>query len=346
MIDKIIVEDIAAIKEGFEKENLREKCVLVTGGAGFIGSWLCDVLISLNSEVSCLDNLSTGKIDNVNHLFKEKLFKFIDEDVCTFKSDTKYDFILHLASHASPEEYVKNPVETLRTSSLGSHNILELARKSDATVLFTSTSEVYGDADVIPTPESYVGKVDPVGPRSCYYEGKRFAEALFLAYNREYELDVRIARVFNSYGPRIRSDGPYARAVPRFITQASANQPITVYGDGMQTRSFCYITDTITGLLSLLTNEKTRGDVVNIGNPEEITILELAQKIKQLTKSVSSTTFHPLPKDDPRRRNPDIRKIEKLLKWKPKISLDQGIRRTIRWFSTNNPERLDATAFS
>jgi len=276
--------------------------------------------------------LSTGKIDNVNHLFKEKLFKFIDEDVCTFKSDTKYDFILHLASHASPEEYVKNPVETLRTSSLGSHNILELARKSDATVLFTSTSEVYGDVDVIPTPESYRGKVDSVGPRSCYYEGKRFAEALFLAYNREYGLDVRIARVFNSYGPRIRSDGPYARAVPRFITQALANQPITVYGDGMQTRSFCYISDTIIGLLLLLTNEKAEGKAVNIGNPEEITILELAQMIKRFTKSASSMVFHPSPEGDPRKRCPDIGRAKKLLGWKPEISLEQGLLRTITWF--------------
>jgi len=336
MIDEIIAEEIATIKMNIEKNGLKEKRVLVTGGSGFIGSWLCDVLISLNSEVTCLDNLSTAKRDNVNHLLKEKLFKFINEDACTFKSDTKYDFILHLASHASPEEYIKRPIETLRTSSLGSHNILELARKSDATTLFTSTSEVYGDADIIPTPESYFGKVDPVGSRSCYYEGKRFAEALFLAYHREYKLDVRIARVFNSYGPRIRSDGSYARVVPRFITQALANQPITVYGDGMQTRSFCYISDTIIGLLLLLTNGKARGEVVNIGNPEEITILELAQKIKQFTQSVSSITFRSLPKDDPRRRCPDIRKIEKLLKWKPKISLDRGLKKTIGWFFTNH----------
>lgn len=335
MIDEIIVEDIAAIKEGFEKQSLREKCVLVTGGAGFIGSWLCDVLISLNSEVTCLDNLSAGKMDNVNHLLKEKLFNFVNEDVCTFKSDTKYDFILHFASHASPEEYVKNPVETLQTSSLGSHNILELARKSDATILFTSTSEIYGDADVIPTPESYLGKVDPVGSRSCYYEGKRFAEALFLAYRREYGLDVRIARVFNSYGPRIRSDGHYARAVPRFMTQALTNQPITIYGDGTQTRSFCYITDTVTGLLALLTNEKAEGTVVNIGNPEEITILELAHKIKRFTESASSMVFHPLPEDDPRKRCPDITRAEKLLGWKPETSLEQGLKRTIMWFRRN-----------
>lgn len=331
-IDKIFVEDIATIKKDIEKNSLKEKCVLVTGGAGFIGSWFCDVLISLNSEVACLDNLSTGKTDNIDHLHKEKLFKFINEDACTFKSDAKYDFILHLASHASPEEYIKNPVETLRTSSIGSHNILELARKSDATILFTSTSEVYGDADVIPTPESYLGKVDPVGFRSCYYEGKRFAEALFFAYCREYRLDVRIARVFNSYGPRIRADGPYARAVPRFITQALANQPITVYGDGTQTRSFCYISDTIIGLLLLLTNEKAEGKVVNIGNPQEITILELAQKIKRFTQSSSSIIFHPLPKDDPRKRCPDINRAQKLLEWKPEISLDQGLTRIIKWF--------------
>lgn len=172
MIDKIIAEDIVAIRESFESQGLRKKRVLVTGGAGFIGSWFCDVLISLNSEVSCLDNLSTGEKNNISHLTKDKLFKFINEDVCTFRSDTEFDFIFHLASHASPEEYIKNPVETLRTSALGSHNVLELARKSDSTILFTSTSEVYGDADVIPTPESYFGNVDPVGARSCYYEGK------------------------------------------------------------------------------------------------------------------------------------------------------------------------------
>lgn len=332
MIDKIIAEDIVAIRESFESQGLRKKRVLVTGGAGFIGSWFCDVLISLNSEVSCLDNLSTGEKNNISHLTKDKLFKFINEDVCTFRSDTEFDFIFHLASHASPEEYIKNPVETLRTSALGSHNVLELARKSDSTILFTSTSEVYGDADVIPTPESYFGNVDPVGARSCYYEGKRFAEALFSAYHREYGLDVRIARVFNSYGPRIRSDGFYARAVPRFVAQALANKPITVYGDGMQTRSFCYIRDTITGLLCLLTNKKAEGKAVNIGNPEETTILELANTVKRFTKSISSIVFRPLPEDDPKKRCPDISKAERLLGWKPKISLEQGLMRTVSWF--------------
>ena len=314
--------------------------MLITGGAGFLGSWLCDVFVNLGAETTCVDNLSTGLAHNIDHLIGKSNFKFKQVDICIFNEKIEVDYVFHTASHASPEEYVKKPLETLRTSSRGSDNVLELARKSDATVLFTSTSEVYGDPEVVPTPESYMGKIDPLSSRSCYSEGKRYAEALFMAHKRECGTDVRIARVFNSYGPRIRADGLYARAVPRFINQALTSQPITVYGDGMQTRSFCYISDTITGLLLLLTNEKAGGEVVNIGNPKEITILELAQKIKQLTKSVSSITFRSLPKDDPRRRHPDIRKIEKLLKWKPEISLDQGLKKTIRWFSTNNSERL------
>jgi len=215
---------------------------------------------------------------------------------------------------------------------LGSQNIAELARRLDATVLFASTSEIYGEAEVIPTPESYWGNVNPVGPRSCYFEGKRFAESLFMAYHRQYELDVKIARIFNSYGPRLREDGLYGRAVSRFIMQALANHPMTVYGDGIQTRSFCYVTDTVSGLMLLTTSEETCGRVVNIGNCEEMTILELAQRIKKLTNSESPLTFHPLPEDDPRRRCPDISLAKKLLRWEPKISLEEGLRRTISWF--------------
>jgi len=288
--------------------------------------------VSFDAEVDCLDNLSAGKMENIDHLLGKPEFKFINEDVCTFKGDIKYDYILHLASRASPEEYQQHPIETLRANSIGSYNMLELARKQDSRILFASTSEVYGDAEIFPTPESCWGNVNPIGSRSCYYEGKRFAEALFMAYHRKYGLDVRVARIFNSYGPRLRAEGAYGRAVSRFITQALAKQPLTVYGDGTQTRSFCYITDTIVGLLLLLTSEGARGEVVNVGNSEEVTILGLAERIKQLTVSVSHVTFHPFPEDDPRRRCPDIGRAKRLVGWKPKISLEQGLVRTIEWF--------------
>jgi len=308
------------------------KRVLVTGGAGFIGSWLCDVLFSSNAEVACLDNLSTGMMRNIDHLMGKPKFEFLNADVCTFETKNKIDYIFHMASHASPKEYQTHPIETLRTNSLGSVNMAELARKKDTTILFASTSEVYGDAEIVPTPETYWGNVNPVGPRSCYFEGKRFAEALFMAYHRQYGLDVKIARIFNSFGPRLREDGLYGRAVSRFIKQALANKPITIYGDGTQTRSFGYVTDTIVGLMLLTVNEKAEGEVVNIGNSQEITVLQLAKRIKELTKSKSRLIFHPLPEDDPKRRCPDTGKMEKLLRWKPKISLEKGLERTIKWF--------------
>lgn len=210
--------------------------------------------------------------------------------------------------------------------------MLELARKHDSKILFASTSEVYGDAQVVPTSETYWGNVNPTGMRSCYDEGKRFGEALFMAYHRQYGLDVRIARIFNSYGPRLRAEGAYGRVVSRFITQALAGQPLTLYGDGKQTRSFCYITDTAKGLLLFLANEGARGEVLNVGNYEEVTILELAQRIRRLANSTSSITFYPLPKDDPKRRCPDMDRTQRLLGWKPRISLEQGLVRTIRWF--------------
>jgi UDP-glucuronate decarboxylase len=203
--------------------------------------------------------------------------------------------------------------------------------------LFASTSEVYGDAEVVPTPESYWGKVNPIGPRSCYDEGKRFAEALLVAYHNQYGLDVKIPRIFNSYGPRLREDGFYGRAMSRFIMQALMNRPITVYGDGKQTRSFCYVTDTVTGLMLLTANKKAKGEVVNVGNSQEVTILELAEKIKKITQCKSSVTFHPLPKDDPKRRCPSTSKLEALVGWKPQVRFEDGLRRTITWFSSKTP---------
>jgi len=269
---------------------------------------------------------------NIDHLVGKPKFQFVNADVCAFETKDEFDYIFHMASHASPEEYQTHPIETLRTNSLGSANMAELARKQDATILFASTSEVYGDAEIVPTPETYWGNVNPIGPRSCYFEGKRFAEALFMAYHKQYGLDVKIARIFNSFGPRLREDGLYGRAVSRFIRQALTNKPITIYGDGAQTRSFCYITDTIVGLMLLTVNEKAKGEVVNVGNPQETTVLQLAKEIKELTKSKSLLTFHPLPEDDPKRRCPDMSKMQKVVGWKPKISLEQGLKRTILWF--------------
>ncbi len=332
MIDQIILEDLNKIKNEFRNLGFEEKKVLVTGGAGFIGSWICDVLMGLDAEVTCLDNLSTGKRDYIDHLLNKPKLRFINENICVFKSDERYDLIFHLASHASPGEYQQNPIETLLTNSLGSQNVAESARRFDTTVLFASTSEVYGNAEVIPTSENYWGNVNPVGPRSCYFEGKRFAESLFVAYHKQHGLDVKIARIFNSYGSRLREDGLYGRAVSRFITQTLTNQPITVYGDGKQTRSFCYVTDTVSGLMLLATSKEACGRVLNIGNSQEITILELAKKIKKLTHSKSPLTYHPLPEDDPQRRCPDISLAKKLLGWKPKVGLEEGLARTIAWF--------------
>ena len=336
MIDDIILEDVEKITRGFKKDVFMGKKVLTSGGAGFIGSWVCDALVGSGAEITCLDDFSTGRMKNIDHLVRNPEFRLVKGDASTFKSREKFDFIFHLAGHASPEEYQAHPIETLQASSFGSANMAELARKSDAVILFASTSEVYGDADVVPTSESYWGKVNPIGPRSCYDEGKRFAEALFVAYHTQYGLDVTIPRIFNSYGPRLREDGLYGRALSRFIMQALMDKPVTVYGDGKQTRSFCYVTDTVTSLILLTTSDRARGEVVNVGNPQEITILQLAKRIIELTKCKSSLVFHPLPKDDPKRRCPDIRKIEKMLKWKPNVNLEEGLARTIAWFSSTS----------
>jgi UDP-glucuronate decarboxylase len=336
MMDKIISEDLKKIEKTVKFATFADKKVLVTGGAGFIGSWLCDVLVGFGAEVTAVDDLSTGRTKNIDHLTKNPFFRFINSDVCAFKDEEKFDFIFHMAGHASPDEYQAHPIETLQTSALGSSAMAELARKNDATLLFASTSEVYGDTEIIPTPESYWGKVNPIGPRSCYDEGKRFAEALLMAYGKQYGLNIRIPRIFNSYGPRLREDGLYGRAMSRFILQALTNQPITVYGDGKQTRSFCYITDTVTALLMLTANLKAKGEVVNVGNTQEITILELAKKIKEITKCKSDIEFQQLPKDDPKRRCPDTSKLEKLVEWKPDVSFEQGLERAITWFSQKN----------
>ncbi|MCW4025762.1 MAG: SDR family oxidoreductase [Candidatus Bathyarchaeota archaeon] len=333
MMDKLIQADIQIIKSKINADYFDGKNVLVTGGAGFIGSWLCDVLLNCGAKVTVVDDLSTGRTKNIDHLIGNPDFKFLKADVCTFKTPDKYQIILHLAGHASPDEYQIHPIATLQTSAVGSTNMAELARKCDATLLFASTSEVYGDAEVVPTPETYWGRVNPVGIRSCYDEGKRFSEALLIAYCKQHGLDVRIPRIFNTYGPRLREDGLYGRAMSRFIMQAQSGAPITVYGDGKQTRSFCYVTDNVTGLLLLAQSATANGEAVNIGKPHEVTIFELAQKIQQATQTTSPITFSPLPTDDPKRRCPDIAKLKRLVGWEPMVSFEEGLAKTVNWFA-------------
>jgi UDP-glucuronate decarboxylase len=340
VIDHIISNDVGEILRKIDGQHFIQRRILITGGSGFLGSWLTDVLLEIDADVTCLDNLSTGLVANVNHHFGRRQFRFVQDDVISLGSDEKYDCVFHLATRASPEEYQQHPIETLLANSLGTHNVLELARKSDAPVFYASSSEIYGDAQLVPTPEEYWGNVSPVGPRSCYDEGKRFGEALFMAYSREYGLDTRIARIFNTYGPRIRATGVYGRVIPRFVKQALAGETITVYGNGSQTRSFCYVSDTILGILKLMGATKARAEPVNIGGEHETTILELARKIKDLIGTESAIAFGSLPVHDPKRRCPDISRAKGLLNWTPAVNLDHGLKKTIEWFraSTGQPE--------
>jgi len=302
------------------------KTVLVTGGAGFIGNHLCEFLLNKNFKVICMDNLITGNEKNIEHLKNNKEFEFINHDVSEhIEIEQDLDYVLHFASPASPIDYQKIPIQTLKVGSLGTHNALGLALAKKAIFLLASTSEVYGDPLVNPQPESYWGNVNPTGLRGCYDEAKRFSEAITMAYHRIHKLDTKIARIFNTYGPKMRiNDG---RVVPNFMNQALNNNPITVYGDGKQTRSFCYVSDLIEGIFQLMISNIN--DPINLGNQEEHTILEFADLIIKLTKSKSKITFKPLPVDDPHVRCPDISKAKKLLKWEPKISLEKGLSETL-----------------
>jgi dTDP-glucose 4,6-dehydratase len=302
---------------------------VVTGGAGFIGSHLCEKLLCEGFKVICLDNLITGKLENIAHLVRDKNFNFIRHNVTKYiEVKGKIDYVLHFASPASPIDYVKFPIQTLKVGSLGTHNALGLAKVKKAKFMLASTSEVYGDPLLHPQPESYWGNVNPVGLRGCYDEAKRFAEAITMAYHRVHKLDTRIARIFNTYGPRMRiNDG---RVVPNFIYQALKNKALTVYGNGKQTRSFCYISDLIEGVLKLMSCNLH--EPVNLGNPCEFTILELAKLVVKLTGTESRIVFKPLPQDDPCQRKPDIAKAKKLLRWQPKFKLNEGLRLTIEWF--------------
>ena len=339
MIDEIISEDIGRTKENVRefRAKVKGQTFLVTGGAGFIGSWLCDVLVDFGANVICVDNLSSGMDSNIDHLVGRENFRFINEDVTTVVIDDKLDYIVHMASIASPLSYLALPIETLDANVIGTKRMLELAKKNNVKgILFTSTSEVYGNPDDknIPTPETYYGYVNSFGPRAVYDEGKRCAEAYCLAYLNKFKLPIRISRIFNTFGPRldIKSKTQYGRVVVKFITQALSRSPITVYGDGTQTRSFCYITDQIEGLMKLLLAPNLDGQVINIGNTEEVTVLELAKRIINLTNTPSPIEFHPPQQDDPRRRRPDMTKAKKLLNFTSRINLDEGLARTIEWF--------------
>jgi dTDP-glucose 4,6-dehydratase len=302
--------------------------VLITGGAGFLGSHLCDLLLSEGMEVICMDNLITGSTSNIAHIRSDK-FLFIKHDVTNFiYIKGPLDYIFHFASPASPIDYLEYPIQTLKVGSLGTHKALGLAKDKKARFLLASTSEVYGDPLEHPQNESYWGNVNPVGPRGVYDEAKRFAEALTMAYHRFHGVDTRIARIFNTYGPRMRiHDG---RVVPTFITQALENQPLTIYGDGQQTRSFCYVSDLIKGIYRLMLSDCT--DPVNIGNPTEMKIKEFAEVIIEITGSKSTLTNKPLPVDDPKIRQPDITLARKLLDWHPGVDLREGLIETIKYF--------------
>jgi len=304
--------------------------ILITGGAGFIGSHLCDYFISKGHSVICIDNFITGNIKNIEHLFGNGKFHFIKHDITNYiHVPGKIDAVLNFASPASPIDYLKFPIPTLKVGALGTHKTLGLAKEKKAVFLLASTSEVYGDPLVNPQSESYWGNVNPIGPRGVYDEAKRFAEAMAMAYSRYHKMPVRIVRIFNTYGPRMRKqDG---RAVPAFITQALKNQPVTVFGKGTQTRSFCYVSDLVEGLYRLLISKAD--SPVNIGNPNEITLNQLAKIIIKLTKSKSKIVYKNLPVDDPKVRRPDITKAKKLLGWQPEVSLKEGLKSTISYFS-------------
>ncbi len=302
---------------------------VITGGAGFLGSHLCDYLIERDWEVLCLDNLVTGKETNVGHLLSHPRFRLVRQDVTRYIDvPGAVDYVLHFASPASPVDYLKLPIQTLKVGALGTHNTLGLALAKKAKYLLASTSECYGDPTVSPQPETYWGNVNPIGPRGVYDEAKRFAEAMTMAYHRAHGVDTRIVRIFNTYGPRMRlNDG---RALPNFVYQAITGQPITVYGDGRQTRSFCYVSDLIEGIYRLM--QSGEHTPVNIGNPQEITILEFAERVRALVGAEVPIVFKPLPQDDPKQRCPDISKARRILNWEPKVNLEEGLRLTLDFF--------------
>lgn len=303
--------------------------LLITGGAGFIGSHLCDHFIRAGHSVLCLDNFITGSLRNIEHLMSHSRFKLIRHDISKpITIQGRIDYVLHFASPASPPDYLKHPIQTLKVGSLGTHNALGIAKAKQAKFFLASTSEVYGDPLVSPQKETYWGNVNPVGPRGVYDESKRFAEAIALAYHREHRIDTKIIRIFNTYGERMRPED--GRVIPNFISQALSGKPLTVYGDGSQTRSYCYIDDLVRGIALVM--HSRLNEPVNLGNPNEMSVLLLAKKIKKLTSSKSKIVYRPLPQDDPKQRCPDIDLAKKKLGWKPKMDLDAGLMRTVSYF--------------
>jgi len=308
---------------------MTRKRVLITGGAGFLGSHLCDRFIKEGYHVIAMDNLITGNIENIEHLFKLPQFEFYHHDVSKFVHvPGELDYILHFASPASPIDYLKIPIQTLKVGSLGTHNLLGLAKAKGARMLIASTSEVYGDPEVHPQQEDYWGNVNPVGPRGCYDEAKRFQEAMTMAYHMHHGLETRIVRIFNTYGPRMRLDD--GRVLPAFLSQALRGEPLSIFGDGSQTRSFCYVDDLVEGIYRLLLSDYPMP--VNVGNPSEITIRQFAEEICKLTGVELKIEFQPLPKDDPQKRQPDITKAKDILGWEPQVDRAEGLKRTLEYF--------------
>ncbi|MFX1343977.1 MAG: UDP-glucuronic acid decarboxylase family protein [Promethearchaeota archaeon] len=352
-MDYDIRQDVEEINQRLKKDGItfEGKTILVTGGAGFLGSWVCDVLVKQNAYCICLDNLTSGQPKNVTHLMENDNFRFINHDISypiyfgmsyhplgiCIGDIKKIDIVMHMASRASPFEFKDNPISILRSNTLGTLNSLGIAKFHNAIFFYTSTSEVYGNPpkEAIPSPESYFGHVNPVGPRSCYDESKRAGEAFIKAYELQHQMRTKIVRIFNTSGPRIRHGPEFGRVVPNFIYQALNDEDITIFGDGSQTRSFVYIVDEIEGILKIVYKDEANGEVINLGNNKEYTILELAKIIKDLTNSNSKIVFKPLPIDDPVRRCPDITKAKEILNWEPTTSLEDGLKKTIAWFKDN-----------
>jgi UDP-glucuronate decarboxylase len=309
--------------------TLKNKQILITGGAGFIGSHLCEVLLKQGHEVLCVDNFFTGSRQNVADLLDNNNFEILRHDI-TFPLYVEVDEIYNLACPASPVHYQFNPAQTTKTSVMGAINMLGLAKRLRVRILQASTSEVYGDPTIHPQPETYWGNVNPIGPRACYDEGKRCAETLFFDYHRQHRMDIKVIRIFNTYGPRMHPED--GRVVSNFIVQALQNKDITIYGDGSQTRSFCYVDDLVEGMVRMMNTEKGFTGPVNLGNPTEFSIMELAEMVITMTGSKSMIVFNPLPEDDPKQRKPDIHLAEEKLGWMPKVKLEEGLKKTIAYF--------------